>query len=270
MACSVEVYKCVYMTSTTTTAAAEEEPAGEQASTVGGGGTTTTSKTTILSQQGLAGDREVNISSNDGNNTAADGASQTDDPANDDANTDTSVAGMSGGALAGIVVTILVVAFVAFVAVLWYRKQTAGPEFPERNPTDDVQTNPAFDAPGNNDSSSSRRDTVVTRQAGIIYAIPVDEGGDDPGGYAVPLDNYAIAVNNQQSGGGGSSNHDHEYAIPQARLAPLLPLDLDGYVIDDTSPESTGGGRGDAGGRQSEGTPAAYGRSVHGPGSSDT
>lgn len=116
-------------------------------------------------------------------------------------------------------------------------------------------------------SSSSRRDTVVTRQAGIIYAIPVDEGGDGPGGYAVPHDNYAIAVNSQQSGGGSGSNH--EFAIPQARTAPLLPRDLDGYVIDDMSPESTGGGRGDVGGRQSEGPPAAYGSSVHGPGSID-
>lgn len=179
-----------------------------------------------------------------------------------------------------VVVVVLVVLAVLAAGCWWFfvgQHRNAGPNTvddfgPE---TIEMMDNPMLAAAaartasfgGGSSSSSSRRDTVVTRQAGIIYAIPVDEGGDDPGGYAVPLDNYAIAVNNQQSGGGSSSNH--EYAIPQARTAPLLPLDLDGYVIDDTSPESTGGGRGDVGGRQSEGTPAAYGSSVHGPESSD-
>lgn len=60
----------------------------------------------------------------------------------------------------------------------------------------------------------------------ITYAIPVDEGGDDGAGYAVPTSDYVASGNDNAP----------NYAIPTARLQ----LDMDGYVVDDTAPPSGG------------------------------
>ena len=60
---------------------------------------------------------------------------------------------------------------------------------------------------------------------GPAYAIPVDGGGDDGEGYAVPTSDHV------SSGGGNAAS----YAIP---MAAGLPLDLEGYVVDDTVPSS--------------------------------
>eukprot|EP00729_Bicosta_minor_P020969 gene20969-11072_t len=85
---------------------------------------------------------------------------------------------MSGGALAGIVVAILVVAIVVFLAVVWYRrKQASGPkskeEFPERNPTVDMQTNPLFNR------NAARHASAVAGQAAA-------GGGSQGGSASVP------------------------------------------------------------------------------------
>ena len=66
----------------------------------------------------------------------------------------------------------------------------------------------------------------IASEDGPAYAIPVDGGGDDGEGYAVPTCDYV-------SGGGGGNAAD--YAIP---MAAGLPLDLEGYVVDDTVPSS--------------------------------
>ena len=63
-----------------------------------------------------------------------------------------------------------------------------------------------------------RRNPIIASADGITYAIPVDDGGDDIDGYAVPTNDYVA------SGSGNAPN----YTIPTAGL----PLDLDGYVVD--------------------------------------
>ena len=97
---------------------------------------------------------------------------------------------------------------------------------------------------GTNSSSS-------TTTNGIVYAIPVDLQDDagsgstaDTNSYAMPLANYAVVGTGSSAttNGGGGGGGNHEYAIPEARskAAPLLPLDLDGYVVDDTVPAGAG------------------------------
>jgi len=97
------------------------------------------------------------------------------------------------------------------------------------------------------DSQPGRRSTVSATEAGVVYAIPVDlQDGEGSGGntasngYAMPLANYAVVGTGSSATTNGGSNH--EYAIPEARsrAAPLLPLDLDGYVVDDTAPAEAG------------------------------
>ena len=100
------------------------------------------------------------------------------------------------------------------------------------------------------DSQPGRCSTVSATEAGVVYAIPVDlKDGEGSGGntasngYAMPLANYAVVGTGSSAttnGGGGGGNH--EYSIPEARsrAAPLLPLDLDGYVVDDTAPAEAG------------------------------
>jgi len=128
------------------------------------------------------------------------------------------------------------------------------------------------------DSQPGRPSTVSATEAGVVYAIPVDlqdgegsGGNTDSNGYAMPLAHYAVvgtgssATTTNGSGsnadingyamplahyavvGTGSSattdgGGNPEYAIPEARsrAAPLLPLDLDGYVVDDTAPAEAG------------------------------
>eukprot|EP00729_Bicosta_minor_P001469 gene1469-12923_t len=70
----------------------------------------------------------------------------------------------------------------------------------------------------------------ATSEDGPAYAIPVDDGGDDGEGYAVPTSDHV------SSGGGNAAS----YAIP---MAAGLPLDLEGYVVDDTVPSSGRGAR---------------------------
>ena len=74
-----------------------------------------------------------------------------------------------------------------------------------------------------------RRNTITASENDITYAIPFDEGGDDGAGYAVPISDYIAS--------GGGSDAAPTYALPTARL----PLDMDGYVVDDTAPPSGGG-----------------------------
>eukprot|EP00729_Bicosta_minor_P010421 gene10421-13576_t len=100
------------------------------------------------------------------------------------------------------------------------------------------------------DSQPSSRSTISATEAGVVYAIPVDlqddegsSGNTDSNGYAMPLANYAVVGTGSSAttnGGGGGGNH--EYSIPEARsrAAPLLPLDLDGYVVDDTAHAEAG------------------------------
>ena len=56
----------------------------------------------------------------------------------------------------------------------------------------------------------------------------------------MPLAHYAVVGTEGSATTNGGGNH--EYAIPEARsrAAPLLPLDLDGYVVDDTAPAEAG------------------------------
>lgn len=77
--------------------------------------------------------------------------------------------------------------------------------------------------------TNNRRNTVTACEGGIIYAIPVDEGGDNAGGYAVPISDYAKA------GPGASS--DDGYANPISDYAPgkaQVQLDTEGYVVDES------------------------------------
>lgn len=77
--------------------------------------------------------------------------------------------------------------------------------------------------------TNNRRNTVTASEGGIIYAIPVDEGGDNAGGYAVPISDYAKA------GPGASS--DDGYANPISDYAPgkaQVQLDTEGYVVDES------------------------------------
>eukprot|EP00729_Bicosta_minor_P008188 gene8188-25880_t len=93
--------------------------------------------------------------------------------------------------------------------------------------------------------------STTTTTNGIVYAIPVDLQDDagsgstaDTNSYAMPLANYAVVGTGSSAttNGGGGGGGNHEYAIPEARskAAPLLPLDLDGYVVDDTVPAGAG------------------------------
>ena len=77
--------------------------------------------------------------------------------------------------------------------------------------------------------TNNRRNTVTASEGGIVYAIPVDEGGDNAGGYAVPISDYAKA------GPGASS--DDGYANPISDYAPgkaQVQLDTEGYVVDES------------------------------------
>lgn len=63
----------------------------------------------------------------------------------------------------------------------------------------------------------------------------------------MPLANYVIVGTGSSAtinGGGGGGNH--EYSTPEARskAVPLLSLDLDGYVVDDTAHVGAGGAPG--------------------------
>eukprot|EP00729_Bicosta_minor_P008787 gene8787-32283_t len=53
---------------------------------------------------------------------------------------------------------------------------------------------------------------------------------------------YKSGTNTAATNNGRQRQRHHEYAIPEARsrAAPLLPLDLDGYVVDDTAPAEAG------------------------------
>eukprot|EP00729_Bicosta_minor_P011279 gene11279-368_t len=108
---------------------------------------------------------------------------------------------------------------------------------------DDMYNESGASIPAWYDSQPGRCSTVSATEAGVVYAIPVDlQDGEGSGGntasngYAMPLANYAVV------GTDCSATGNHEYAIPEARsrAAPLLPLDLDGYVVDDTAPAEAG------------------------------
>ena len=174
LACSMEVYKCVYMTTTTTIAAAEEEPAGEQATTVGGG-TTTTSKTTILSQQGQAGDREVNISSStDGSNPASDGL-----PPDEDAAT-TTMPTIIGGAVAG---------FAVLAALIWFAihmqkgNQDAHPQDEEGRPNVDAANRAHFDNPTFTRGGNLERASAAQQDVGAAEIVYVEADPNQPAEY---------------------------------------------------------------------------------------
>ena len=129
--------------------------------------------------------------------------------------------------------------------------------------------------PAVHDSQPGRRSTVSATEAGIVYAIPVDLQDDagsgsttDNNDYTMPLTNYAVVGTGSSTTANGGGGDNCEYSIPEARskAASLLPLDLDGYVVDDSAPVGTGStttiNGGGGGGNPEYSTPEARSKAV--------
>lgn len=168
---------------------------------------------------------------------------------------------MSGGTIAVIVMSVVgIVGIVCALLICKSRNVNAnggvGGDVPPiyHNRMYNIDTSPSEVCPQPSalqpawyDSQPGRPSTVSATEAGVVYAIPValqdgegSGGNTDSNGYTMPLANYAVVGTGSSATTNGGGNH--EYAIPEARsrAAPLLPLDLDGYVVDDTAPAGAG------------------------------
>ena len=132
----------------------------------------------------------------------------------DDQDTDADVPTKSNsiGMFFGVVVSLLVLVIFVGVVIITQRKKEQDPQarvvalsnFTENNtpvvysnglgPVQTVYRIPdPLEGESNTDASES--------QGTIVYAIPVDDEGNDPNGYAVPTDSYAFTVNTHQGAG---------------------------------------------------------------------
>ena len=111
------------------------------------------------------------------------------------------------------------------------------------------------DSRNDNSHEGSRRDTISTFQAGVLYAIPVDGGSSAPGDHAVVTGVLADASRVATGNGSATLAHDNAYTIAEGAVDPLVRADHN-VVENNIVPNSTDG---NGHGRTTEGVMSAYG-----------